>query len=314
MTTPRSADKLASIEGWFYWADQRVFRTVLEGQQEAGTLVELGCYLGKSTVVIGDYRREGEDFVVVDLFGRTDLIDGDHDTTAEVDRSYKSLSQQAFEANYLSVHDTLPTVVVGPSADVVDHVEPGSARFVHIDASHLYDHVSTDIRSAVTMVRPGGVIALDDYRSVHTPGVGAAIWGAVERGTLIPVAHTHQKMYCVASRPEELIGLVERVCEHETLTFEIQQIAGHPVRRIMYTPEEHARRAREKAETQQRAEAALRARVESERDVYAAEWARRRFGAEEGLSPARLAARLLARGYLPAPAKRMLAAARRTVR
>lgn len=307
----RSADALASIEGWFYWADQQVFRTVLGGQQEPGTLVELGCYLGKSTVLMGDYQREGEPFVVIDLFGRTDLLAGDTDTTAEVDRSYKSLSQQAFEANYLGVHPSLPTVVVGPSSVVVDHVEPGSARFVHIDASHLYEHVRTDIASAATMVRPGGVIALDDYRSVHTPGVSAAIWSAVERGEIIPVAHTHQKMYCVASAPEELRERVEQVCELEELTFEVQQIAGHPVQRIMYTPEHHAQRAREKVEAQERAEARLRASIEADRDMYAAQWARSRFGAEEGMSPARLAARLVARNYLPSAAKRAIRSAKR---
>ena len=77
------------IDGWFRWVDCRLFQALLGAQSESepGTLVELGCYLGKSTVVIGDYRRAGEDFVVVDLFGDTSVLaDDDHATRAETDK------------------------------------------------------------------------------------------------------------------------------------------------------------------------------------------------------------------------------------
>ena len=47
-----------------------LFSRLLEAQTDVpGDLVELGAYLGKSAVIIGSHLREGERFVVVDLFG-----------------------------------------------------------------------------------------------------------------------------------------------------------------------------------------------------------------------------------------------------
>ena len=59
------------IPGFFWWLDRKVFSAVLKSQEDSplGTLVELGAYQGKSAVIIGDHVRDGERFVVVDLFG-----------------------------------------------------------------------------------------------------------------------------------------------------------------------------------------------------------------------------------------------------
>ena len=53
-----------------------MFDALLAAQADtpAGHLVELGCFLGKSAIVIGAHRREGERFVVIDLFEHTDLL------------------------------------------------------------------------------------------------------------------------------------------------------------------------------------------------------------------------------------------------
>lgn len=306
-----------------------MFRGILGGQAEPGTLVELGCYLGKSAVVIGDYIRPGEEFVVVDLFGRLDLVEGDQSTSAEAGIYASRLSLEQFEANYRSVHEQLPTVVVGPSQDITRHVDPGAARFIHIDASHQYEHVVTDIENALLLIQPGGVIVFDDYRSIHTPGVSAAVWGAVERGEIIPVAHTDQKLYCVTTAPEELTSLVDTVVEHEDLTGYSQSVAGHALMRIAYSPAHAERRAAQEAAAAREAEstateAVVRARDEArdearaeaaaQREAYAAEWARQHYGAEPGMSPLRLAARLVARGYLPRAGKRVIAGLRRSGR
>src|SRR3954469_2448927 len=82
VSTIRSA---ADIPGWFFWLARRLIEAVLEGQADgpAGDLVELGTYQGKSAVVIGAYRRPGERFVALDLFGRTDLLAEGHGAFAD---------------------------------------------------------------------------------------------------------------------------------------------------------------------------------------------------------------------------------------
>jgi len=206
MAPRRAALEHDAIKGWFNEIDRRCFTALLHSQRDSppGDLVELGAFQGKSAVVIGDYLREGERFVVVDLFGdRESFSDSTQDLANQRENlhSYPGLTRRLFEENYLSVHDRLPVVVQGFSSEVVEHVEPGTARFIHIDASHLYAAVMTDCRSAKSLLRPGGVVAFDDYRNHRSPGVGAAVWESVVTGGLVPIATTRKKMYACFDDP-----------------------------------------------------------------------------------------------------------------
>jgi hypothetical protein len=205
--TPTRADTgYQAIKGWFNEIDRRCFIAVLQSQQDSppGDLVELGAFRGKSAVIIGDYLRDGERFVVVDLFGATEGFTGTAEDAAnrrENRRSYPRLSRHLFEENYLSCHDELPVVVQGFSSEVVDHVKPGGARFIHIDASHQYAAVKTDCESAKRLLRPGGVVSFDDYRNHKSPGVAAAVWESVITDGLVPIATTRKKMYACYDDP-----------------------------------------------------------------------------------------------------------------
>ena len=220
------------IPGWFSWTDQGVFEHLLGRQdaEPAGRLVELGAYLGKSAVVLGEYLRDGEELVVCDLFG--DDAPDEHNSRENA-RSYGSLTRRAFEANYLRVHGALPTVVQAPTSMIREHVQAGTTRFVHIDASHLYEHVVGDLEAAREMLRPGGVVVCDDYRSPHTPGVAAAVWSAVVGGPLRPFCLTPSKLYGSFDDPaahrEAVAAWVESV---PGLNSEVQIIAGEPVVRV----------------------------------------------------------------------------------
>jgi hypothetical protein len=196
------------IDGWFGRIDHDLFRAILGRQADTppGDLVEIGAYRGKSAVVIGDYVRPGEQFVVVDTFGDPELLGiAEADSERTQGRNYfTSLSRSQFEQNYLSIHEALPKVVQALSSDVVDHVAPGAARFIHIDGSHQYEDVAVDCRSAKLLLRSDGVVAFDDWRKPACPGVAAAIWDSALHDGLIPVALSAQKLYGVHGDPEPL--------------------------------------------------------------------------------------------------------------
>ncbi len=216
----------ADIEGWFFWDDRTLFDTLLEAQSQPGTLVELGAYLGRSAVIMGDHLRPGERFVVVDLFG----ADVDDDANrSENTKSYATLTRTRFEANYLALHDRLPEVVQGRSTEVVEHVAPGSARFVHVDASHLYAQVAEDIRAIRPLVATDAIVVFDDYRAEHTPGVAAAVWEAVAHG-FVPFALTRYKLYGTwGDAAAHLAVLHDLLSREPRMTGREQQISGHPV-------------------------------------------------------------------------------------
>lgn len=229
------------LKGWFNELDRRVFTALLQSQQDSppGELVELGAFRGKSAVVIGDYLRPGERFVVVDLFGdQEQFTDEDLANLRENRQSYPGLTRAIFEDNYLSVHDVLPVVVQGFTSEVVDHVAPASARFIHVDASHLYPAVRTDCLSAKQLLRPGGVVVFDDYRNEKTPGVAAAVWESVAVDGLIPIATTERKLYGTFGDPTSHQETLRALIAENPRFYKVDEpeIKGRPVLRILRKP------------------------------------------------------------------------------
>ncbi|MDH6124178.1 class I SAM-dependent methyltransferase [Kitasatospora sp. GP82] len=232
--TPRTPD---DVPGWFWKADQQVFDWLLDRQTAAGTtgdILELGTYLGRSAILLGGHLGPGETLTVCDLF---DSDAPDDDNSAEMSMSYRhTLTRRAFEANYLAFHRRLPTVIQAPTSVLADgRIPAGSCRFVHVDASHLYEHVADDIQVARAALGPNGLVSLDDYRSEHTPGVAAAVWQAVFDHGLRPVCLTPEKFYgtwgdAEAARHE----LCTRDWRAEGYRMDEETIAGHTVHRLAW--------------------------------------------------------------------------------
>ena len=227
---PRS---YADLDGWFYAKDQALFTWLLDRQarrEPAGDLLELGSYLGKSAILVGRHVRPGETFTVCDLFG-SEPSDAANQT--ENNRSYATLTRRAFEGNYLAFHEQLPTVVQAPTDRITEHVAAGSCRFVHIDASHLWEHVKGDIEAARALLRPDGLVVCDDYRSEHTPGVAAAVWTAVADGGLRPICITGNKFYGTWGDPGPVQDeLVEWLRSYGPNVPQHQDILGHRIVRV----------------------------------------------------------------------------------
>ncbi|MFJ3219220.1 class I SAM-dependent methyltransferase [Kitasatospora sp. NPDC086801] len=225
------------IPGWFFRLDRAAFGHLLAAQTTAGDtgdILELGSYLGRSAVLLGDHLQTGERLTVCDLF---DSEAGDADNAAEMAMSYrKTLTRSAFEANYLAFHSELPEIVQAPTSVLADgRIPAGSCRFVHVDASHLYEQVAGDIAVTKAALTENGVVALDDYRSEHTPGVSAAVWEAVFTGGLRPVLLTPMKFYGTwgdaAAVRQVLLG---RDWRAEGYTADDDTIAGEQVLRLNY--------------------------------------------------------------------------------
>lgn len=237
MTTAHEAPprprRLDDVPGWFPVLDQVLFDWLLNRQEAAGVrgdLLEVGVYMGKSAIFLGRHLQEGERYTVCDLFEGDAPDDANR---AESTKSYSALTRQAFEANYLAFHDELPRVVQGPSSLVPGEVERNSCRFVHIDGSHLYEHVYDDIGAARDVLLPDGIVVLDDFRSEHTPGVSVAVWEAVLSRGLRPICLSTQKLYGTWGDPEpvqeELLAMVRG---RGDCGLSVQQAAGHRLVRL----------------------------------------------------------------------------------
>ena len=226
--TPALPGVLGDVPGWFPPLDQVLFTWLLDRQETKGVrgdLLELGVYMGKSAILLGHHLRDGEKFTVCDLF-EGEAPDGANQ--AEATKSYSSLTRQAFERNYLSFHDTPPTVIQAPSSVISKEVDPATCRFVHIDASHLYEHVHGDIGATHDILLPDGIVVLDDFRSEHTPGVSVATWEAVLNRGLRPICLSSQKLYGTWGDPEPLQEeLLAMLRQREDCGLSVQWAAGH---------------------------------------------------------------------------------------
>jgi hypothetical protein len=220
--------ELNDVPGWFWPLDQVLFSWFLERQERLGTrgdLLELGAYLGKSAILLGHHLRDGETLTVCDLF---ESEPPDAANRAEAAKSYSTLTRQAFERNYLSFHDSLPAIVQAPSSAITDEVGPGTCRFAHIDASHLYEHVQGDIGAARELLLPEGIVVLDDFRSEHTPGVSVAAWEAVLNRGLRPVCLSSQKLYGTWGDPEPVQEeLLAALRGRDDIAVTVERAAGH---------------------------------------------------------------------------------------
>ncbi|MFJ5261299.1 class I SAM-dependent methyltransferase [Streptomyces sp. NPDC088387] len=225
--------RLDDVPGWFPVLDQLLFDWFLNRQEtggQRGDLLEIGVFMGKSAIFLGRHRQDEERYTVCDLF-EGEAPDGAN--RAESAKSYGSLTRRAFESNYLSFHPALPRVLQGPSSIVPGEIEPGSCRFVHIDGSHLYEHVHSDIGAARDLLQPDGIVVLDDFRSEHTPGVSVATWEAVLNRGLRPICLSTQKLYGTWGDPEavqeELLAMVRG---REDCNLSVQQAAGQRLVRL----------------------------------------------------------------------------------
>jgi predicted O-methyltransferase YrrM len=250
MATTVPYRQLEEIPGWFRRMDMELFRLLLDATEErlgGGDLAELGVYLGKSAALMGFALRPGETFTVVDLFSEPALSE---DNQSENEEQYAELSREAFEGYYRGLHDELPVVVQAPSQTIVDHAAHGTHRFVHIDASHLYEHVVGDIEAARTLLAPDGVVVFDDYRTVHAPGVAAAIWRETTNG-LPPFAVTPNKLYATFGDADPWLQVVKDWLEGPSYwRMELQQVAGRELARVQ-RPAPKPQRAPEKASADQ---------------------------------------------------------------
>ncbi|MCI3278349.1 class I SAM-dependent methyltransferase [Streptomyces cylindrosporus] len=227
-TDMKQPGELKDVPGWFPPLDQLLFTWFLARQETGGRrgdLLELGAYMGKSAILLGQHLQDGEEFTVCDLFGG-EAPDGAN--RAETAKSYSSLTRRAFERNYLSFHDELPRVIEAPTSVIPREVAPGTCRFVHIDASHLYEHVRDDIGAARDLLLPDGIVVLDDFRSEHTPGVSVATWEAVLNRGLRPICLSTQKLYGTWGDPEpvqeELLAMLR---DRTDVGLSVQEAAGH---------------------------------------------------------------------------------------
>lgn len=217
------------VPGWLPEEDFLLLDFLLRDQTEHGVqgdIVEIGVFHGRTSILLGFHLRHDERLVACDLF--EDIAGQLH---ADQAWWYAGLTQEKFLGNYRMFHATAPRVLRGPSDQLAAGLEPASVRMVHIDGDHDYEGVKADLDLSREYLKPGALVVCDDYATVHSPGVAAAVWEAVVRGDLVPFAVTGRKLYArwgVADEPH-LARVQEFVMSETDIHLTRKALIGHDV-------------------------------------------------------------------------------------
>lgn len=151
------------IEGWFSSYDADFVSEVCVKIKE-GTVVELGCYAGKSTAVMAPICRQNvSSYVAIDNFWGTDP----NDPATKNQRKRNML--EVFENNMIAMGlwDYIEVHKIDSAASAQMFVD-GEVDFCFIDADHSPEGIARDIEAWWPKIKVGGTLGGHDYQ---WPGV-----------------------------------------------------------------------------------------------------------------------------------------------
>lgn len=153
------------ISGWLTHREAAFLYEAARAVPRGGKIVEIGSFLGRSTVCLAHGSRAGNSAQIVAVDPHIGSPKHAHllQCTDTWPHFLANLAQAGVADLVHAVHAT--------SRDAAPGV-PGPVDFLFVDGSHDLDDVRTDIECWLPKLRPGGVIAFHD--SWHMGGVRGA--------------------------------------------------------------------------------------------------------------------------------------------
>jgi SAM-dependent methyltransferase len=195
-------EKVDAIPGWFAFQAYCTWRALLDRQQtERGDLFEIGVWKGRSAAVLASYRKPEEKLFLCDL----------------------RLDEPAVHAAIRSVGVEPANIVPlsGPSAELTGKLDLKSmfqtVRWFHIDGEHTGPAVYRELELAHAVLKPNGIVVIDDFFSPRYPANTTEAIRYVEKNPfhfrLLAVAF-NKGYFC---RPEALASYMDYLSEDMTL-------------------------------------------------------------------------------------------------
>jgi predicted O-methyltransferase YrrM len=166
------------------WMGRHSLRWLAERAAASECLVEVGCWLGRSTKVMA-HATKGVVYAV-DTWQGTPADTEQHERLYASDVASMDVYQR-FTANLrreIQARKVVPVRMDSVSAAKMFADKGVRFDFVFVDADHSYAGCAGDIDAYLPLVRAGGVIAGHDYHP-NWPGVLQAVderFGAPQRG------------------------------------------------------------------------------------------------------------------------------------
>jgi SAM-dependent methyltransferase len=143
-------------------------RWLADRAREAEVIVEFGSYLGRSTRALGD-NAKGVVWAV-DTWSPIYPDKNGNPTGIVSDNSYTTFCENL--EDLIQAYKVMPVQMPSQSFELPFN---SLADFVFIDGDHRYEAVVEDIKTAMRLLKPGGIMAGHDYNHSDWPGVQRAV-------------------------------------------------------------------------------------------------------------------------------------------
>ena len=160
------------VEGWLgdrMWQIVDVIGTILDANGVCGNIAEFGVHHGLFLFLLNILRNEKEECFAIDVFDEQRLnVDCSGLGSLAVFLSHVETLMASQRRSFRIVQrDTMSF----STTEVIDLFEKNGVKFFSVDAGHTVQHACNDLALVQEVLVPGGIVALDDYMSVHWPGV-----------------------------------------------------------------------------------------------------------------------------------------------
>ena len=181
-----------NIQGWFLYS--RTYDLVINLARDGSHFVEVGSWRGRSTSYMAvNILNSGKkiQFDAVDTWEGTPNEDN-HTTDPAI---INGTLYNEFLSNIAPVKDIINPIKMS-SREAVSLYKDNSLDFVLIDGSHEYEEVKHDITEWLKKVKPGGIIAGDDYTN-WWPGVVQAVNELVPTAQFFEESDWDENNHCI---------------------------------------------------------------------------------------------------------------------
>jgi predicted O-methyltransferase YrrM len=191
-------NKLDEIPGWLPSEAAYFTAYLLSYQKEiktTGNILEIGVFHGKYLSLLYLLARKKETVYGIDAFLNAP------DTQVPTDRVFDNISRFCGDSDRLRI-------IVENSLDITPRnlrkKTTSDIRFISVDGGHTSDVVYHDLCLAKSLVKEGGIIALDDAFNHTTPGVNEGMYRFMisknKKGHVAAFAHCYNKAFFTTSK------------------------------------------------------------------------------------------------------------------
>jgi hypothetical protein len=230
-----NAEVYGRVEGWLgdrMWQIVDVIGTIFDTNGVRGHVAEFGVHHGLFLFLLNTLRNDGEECFAIDVFDeqRLNVDQSGRGSLAAFLSHLETLLAAERDCVRVVQRDTMSF----STREFTELFGDTGVKFFSIDAGHTIQHAYNDLHLVQEVLVPGGIVALDDYMSVHWPGVTEGFYRfmGTQNRRLKPLLYFQNKLF--------LTTVSEHATHLQQFRSEIEARFSDEVRNIRWKPVEIA--------------------------------------------------------------------------